>query len=50
MHPNIGNGEIKLQRNKYPAQICKEKIVHALILFLVDDRTVTLWGVCFAFY
>lgn len=44
------NGEIKLQTNKYPAQIRKEKMVHTLFLFLVDDRTVVLREVCFAFY
>lgn len=50
MNPNTCNGEIKVQTNKYPAQIHREKVVHTLNVFLVDDRTVMLWEVCFAFY
>lgn len=44
MHPSTHNAEMKLQINKYSAQICKEKMVHTLIFFLVDDRTGIIGG------
>lgn len=49
MHPNTRNGEIKQQISTYLPQTHKEKVIHTLILFLVDDRTVMLCYGLFCF-